>query len=110
MDLVVAIYDCSFSFPQTEAFGLVSQIRRAAVSVPSNFAEGFGRRSRTEYARYILMAIGSLYEVQTQREIAFRPKYLTPENYAKLETLSREVGYLLSRLREKMLASPAKTP
>jgi len=108
MELVVAIYEVSHAFPQTEVFGLTGQIRRAAVSVPSNLAEGFGRRSRTDYARYILMAAGSLYEVQTQLEIALRLKYLTAESHARLFNLSREVEYLMSRLREKMLASPAK--
>ncbi len=108
MDFVEAVYAASFGFPKEEAFGLTSQVRRAAVAVPSNLAEGFGRRSRTDYARFILMALGSLFEVQTQLEIAGRLKYLTPEQHTKVAAASREVEYLLSRLREKMLASPVK--
>jgi len=109
MDLVVAVYDASRGFPKEEAFGLTGQLRRAVVSVPSNLAEGFGRRSRMEYARYILMSLASLFEVQTQLEIAWRLEYLTRENFEKLNSLSREVEYLSSRLRQKMLASPTKT-
>jgi four helix bundle protein len=109
MDLVVAVYQSTDNFPKDELFGLVSQLRRAAVSIPSNLAEGFGRRSRTEYARFMLLSMGSLFEVQTQLEIALRLKYLSSESFEKLAKLSREVEYLLSRLREKMLASASKT-
>ncbi|HTB63294.1 MAG TPA: four helix bundle protein [Opitutales bacterium] len=109
VDLVVAVYQSTESFPKDELFGLVSQLRRAAVSIPSNLAEGFGRRSRTDYARFMLLSMGSLFEVQTQLEIALRLKYLFPESFERLTKLSREVEYLLSRLREKMLASASKT-
>jgi len=109
MDLVEAVYTASRGFPKDEIFRLTSQLRQAAVSVPSNLAEGFGRRSRPDYARFILVSLGSLFEVQTQLEIARRLKYIPETDYFQLHELSREVEYLSSRLREKMLASPAKS-
>lgn len=108
MDLVVTVYRATKGFPKEETFGLTMQLRRAVVSVPCNLAEGFGRRSRTDYARYIQIALASLFEVQPQLEISQRLEYLSSENFARLNALSREVEYLLSRLRQKMLASPAK--
>lgn len=76
MDLVVLVYDLSRQFPKEETYGLTSQLRRAAVSVPSNISEGAAGRSPEQFKSYLGIAIGSLNEVSTQIEIALRVGYL----------------------------------
>jgi four helix bundle protein len=75
MGLVEAVYRFSARFPDSERFGLVSQIRRAAVSIPANVAEGAARRSRQEYLRFLSIARGSLSEVDTHVQIAQRLQF-----------------------------------
>lgn len=77
MDLVDEIYDLTKQFPREEKFGLISQMRRCAVSVPSNIAEGAARNSSTEFAHFINMAKGSLSELETQLLIAKRQNFTT---------------------------------
>ena len=77
MELVVSIYEITKTFPKEETYGLISQLRRAAVSVPSNIAEGAADRSNDQFKNFLGIAIGSLNELNTQLEVAFRVGYLS---------------------------------
>jgi len=70
VSFVIGIYKTTKSFPKEEKYGITNQIRRAAVSVPSNIAEGFGRNSKKDFIRFLYISIGSLFEVQTQLDIS----------------------------------------
>lgn len=102
MDFVTNIYKVTKSFPNDEMFGITSQIRRSAVSVPSNFAEGFGRKGNKEFIRFIRIAIGSLYECQTQIEIAKNVNYLKESDFQFLSQASKEIEALLRGLERKL--------
>ncbi|MFA6533566.1 MAG: four helix bundle protein [Patescibacteria group bacterium] len=94
IDLVKTVYELTASFPQAELFGLTTQIRRAAVSVPSNIAEGYGRRSDGDFARFILISRGSLMELETQLLIAKSLGFGKPEQFRKTEGLLIETSKL----------------
>lgn len=79
IELSVKCYELTSHFPQSELYGLTSQIRRASVSVPSNIAEGYGRRSKNEYIQFLHVALGSLRELDTQLIIAKRVALAKPE-------------------------------
>ena len=104
MDLVSGIYEITKAFPREEMYGLTSQIRRAAVSVPSNIAEGQGRRSDREFSRFLSIAHGSLREMETQVLIAQRLGYLQDENADGMLGLSAEVGRLMNGLSKRLSA------
>lgn len=90
MELVVLIYDLTKSFPAEEKFGLVSQMRRAAVSAPSNISEGAADRSRQQFINFLSTAIGSLNELSTQLEVSFRVGYLNEKEHNKAQALTDE--------------------
>ena len=104
MSLVIAIYKATAGFPKDELFGLTSQLRRAAVSIPSNIAEGQGRLSENEFRHFLGQARGSLMEVETQLQIAENLGYLHQEQTSKLLEACAEVGRILNGL----LASVSK--
>jgi four helix bundle protein len=98
IDLVILLYDASDQFPKREWYGITSQLRRSAVSVPSNIAEGQGRRSKKEFCHFLGNARGSLMEVETQIEIGLRLKYLDKPAHAKLLASVEEVARLVNGL------------
>lgn len=95
---VSVLYNETQSFPTDEVYGLTSQIRRASVSVPSNIAEGFGRRTKPDFLNFLHIARGSLYELQTQREIAKDLKYIEEEVVEDLIERCIEIEKLLNGL------------
>src|SRR5215813_6048249 len=103
MDLVVSVYRASDCFPKTEIYGLTSQPRRSAVSVPSNIAEGHTRASTKEYLNHISIAQASLAEVETQLEIAERLQYVDAAIVGPLITQSGILGKQLYALRNALV-------
>lgn len=98
MDLVLSVYRCTSSFPKQEVYGLTSQMRRSAVSVPSNIAEGKGRYSRKELLQFLFHARGSLLELRTQITIAREIGFLGHDEGQTLIGDTDEVGKLLNGL------------
>lgn len=98
MEMTVAIYGATRSFPHDEVYGLISQMRRAAVSVASNIAEGRGRLTEGEFRQFLGHAQGSNYEVQTQILVAKRMEMGNAELLDEAQSLSVEVGRMLSAL------------
>lgn len=103
IDLTVDIYKLTETFPRTEVYGLTSQMRRAAISVPSNTAEGAARQTKREFINYLHMAQGSLSELDTQLVIANRLEYVPLETYRdienKIETISKMITGLIKSLK-----------
>lgn len=96
MNFVTHIYKETECFPDSEKYGLVSQIRRSAVSIPSNIAEGYGRNSDGDFHRFLNISMGSLFEVQTHLQIAQNLDYIDDSTNNQLYELSREIERMLS--------------
>ncbi len=96
--LVLKIYEITKGFPNSELFGLTSQIRRAAVSVPSNIVEGKARGFDKEYKRFLMLARGSLEEVKYQLLLAKDLEYIDSNKYEEVINLTNDVGKLLNGL------------
>jgi four helix bundle protein len=99
---VVAVYAATRSWPKDEQYGLTNQIRRAAVSVPSNIAEGQGRASDNDFHRFLGMALGSLCEVEKQLTIGHELGYVDRQTLDRLDQQAAEVGRLLNGLMRSL--------
>ena len=95
MDLAELIYQLTVDIPESEKFGLTSQIRRASVSIPSNIAEGYGRMNRGDYRRFLMVANGSLKELETQLILLNRLNYVSQADSKTIWNLCQEVGKML---------------
>jgi four helix bundle protein len=97
------IYSATKTFPNDERFGLTNQMRRAAVSVSSNLAEGASRKSRTDFARFVEIATGSVFEVASQAFLAKRQGFLSETDFKQIYEASEKLGPMLSGLRKSLL-------
>jgi four helix bundle protein len=104
MELVKEIYTITKKLPKEEIYGLCDQMRRAAVSIPSNIAEGNGRKSLIDYARFLDIARGSEYELETQLQICIMLNYLTEKDTERAFVLISEIGKMLHTLITKLQA------
>jgi four helix bundle protein len=108
MSLTVELYKLTEGFPKQEVYGLASQMRRAAVSIPSNIAEGSGRGSDKDFCRFLDIAISSCFELETQIEISYRMDYLTEEAYKQLTASCSEVQKMIYSFRRNLLKNEAQ--
>jgi four helix bundle protein len=102
VDLTTEVFRITRHFPDDENFGLTSQIRRAAVSIPANIAEGWGRGTTREYLKFLLISRGSLMELETHDIISARLGYLSKEETAGLNARVDEIGRMLNGLIQKL--------
>ena len=109
VDLVTEIYSVTKEFPRDEIYGLTSQLRRSAVSVPSNIAEGQGRATKGEFIQFLCHARGSLFELETQIVIAEGLGYITPEIESRIASKISEVARILNGLLTSLGISSRKT-
>ena len=98
MDFVIYVYHITQNFPTSEQYGLINQMRRCAVSVPSNIAEGSGRKGEKELNRFLYIALGSLSELETQIEISHRLHFISEDDYNKALTKIFYIRKMLSGL------------
>lgn len=98
MDLTDEVYHLARSLPKEELYALSDQLRRAAVSIPSNIAEGYGRQTDKEFKQFLSVARGSVFEVETQLEICIRQNYLSASAAKTAQALCDEVGRMLTTL------------
>ena len=112
MELAQIVYSVTSTYPPSEIFGLVSQMRRCAVSIPSNIAEGYGRESDKDLLRFLRTALGSSNELDTQLILSSRFGYLSDTHYQEVSNLNEEINKMLKSLiykRSVSTAEPLKT-
>jgi four helix bundle protein len=102
IDLVVLVYEVTKRFPDDERFGMISQMRRAAVSIPANIAEGYGRRHRGDYLRFVSISQGSVCELETLMILSGRLRFVSREELAQPWRLAQEVGKMLRALHNAL--------
>ena len=102
MVLATDVYQLTKQFPKEETYGLVSQLRRAAVSIASNIAEGYGRESTSEYIRFLKIARGSLYETETQLYLSQKLQYVTQNDIIPILSLCTEIGRMLNTMLRRL--------
>ena len=102
MDLTTEVYRITEKFPQAEKFGLISQINRSVVSIPSNIAEGAGRNSKKEFSHFLSIAIGSAFELETQLLIAQNLKYISGDKPKALVTELSNIQNMLFGLKKSL--------
>lgn len=102
MDLAVDVHPYALTFPKAEMFGLTSQVNRSATSVPSNIAEGHGRRTTGDYIHFLSISRGSLNELETQLTLSMRHGYISEAVHDRFLELTAEVGRLLNGLMDSL--------
>jgi four helix bundle protein len=102
MSWVTMVYTLSSKIPESEKFGLISQIRRSSVSIPSNIAEGYGRNYKKDYSRFLQISRGSLFECQTQIEMAINLGFISREDCKEINDFSTEIEKMLNSLINKL--------
>jgi len=107
MDLVAEVYKATGTWPKEEMYGLISQARRAAISIPSNVAEGFGRRATKDYLRMLSISYASLLELETQLEIAHMLGFIKKPNLDEMLSLASECGRIINGLITSLRSKPA---
>ena len=105
MIVVRKLYKMTQVYPKIESYGLTSQARRCAVSIPCNIAEGYGRRSTQDYIRFLNMSMGSLYELITLLEIAHSLNFVDNKSYKQITDLTTEVEKMLNTMIKKIQSS-----
>jgi len=108
VSLAIEVYKVTELFPRSERFGLTGQIRRAATSIPANIAEGWGRGSTKEYIQFLLVARGSLLELETHLVISQKLNYVKEEQFEDLKMQTRRIGRMLNGLIQALRARGAK--
>ena len=110
VDLADSVYTLTESFPRQEIYGLSSQMQRAAVSTPSNIAEGSGKDSDADFARFLAISLASLYELETQLEIAYRRAYVSEENYYSMRTHVESLQKRIYNFRQRIITPSSESP
>ncbi len=102
MDILSDVYNITKNYPQVENYGLVSQLRRAAVSVPSNIAEGSSRTSNKDFNRFLEISLGSLFELQTQLIFSKSNQFLTQEQFLEIDQKVTELQKMITGFQKKL--------